>query len=238
MIKIKKNKIPILNKPSFLCDCKINEKLDKIEIYKNMNKSHFACFIGLPGAGKSTMAISFLNSKQGFKKCFHNVILFCPPNSRASIKGDFWGENLEEHNIYDELNLENLMEVYDRTMMEAQDDFKTLIIFDDVQQYLKGQCEKYLLHMVNNRRHAKLSLWFLCQNYKSIPLSVRTKITDLFLIGKINKNELENIFDEQIEINKNKFDEILKIVFRNPHDFIYINNQNNKIFSNWNELLI
>jgi len=52
MIKIKKNKIPILNKPSFLCDSKINEKLDKIEIYKNMNKSHFACFIGLPGAGK------------------------------------------------------------------------------------------------------------------------------------------------------------------------------------------
>ena len=94
--------------------------------------------------------------------------------------------------------------------------------------------------MVNNRRHAKLTLWFLCQNYKSIPLSVRTKITDLFLIGKINKNELENIFDEQIEINKNKFDEILKIVFRYPHDFIYIyiNNQNNKIFSNWNELLI
>ena len=70
MIKIKKNKIPILNKPSFLCDSKINEKLDKIEIYKNMNKSHFACFIGLTGAGKSTMAISFLNSKQGFKKCF------------------------------------------------------------------------------------------------------------------------------------------------------------------------
>ena len=52
--------------------------------------------------------------------------------------------------------------------------------------------------MVNNRRHAKLSLWFLCQNYKTIPLQVRTKITDLFLIGKINKNELENIFNEQI----------------------------------------
>ena len=92
--------------------------------------------------------------------------------------------------------------------------------------------------MVNNRRHAKLSLWFLCQNYKTIPLQVRTKITDLFLIGKINKNELENIFDEQIEINKDKFDEILKIVFKNPHDFIYINNQNNKLFSNWDQIII
>ena len=55
-------------------------------------------------------------------------------------------------------------------------DLKTLIIFGDVQQYLKGECEKYLSHMVNNRRHAKLSLWFLCQNYKTIPL-FNTKIS-------------------------------------------------------------
>ncbi len=59
MIKIK-NKIPLLNRPCFLCDEKIHDKLDVIPIYKLMNKSHFATFIGLSGAGKSSMAISFL----------------------------------------------------------------------------------------------------------------------------------------------------------------------------------
>ncbi len=59
MIKTKKNKIPMLNRPCFLCDEKIHDKLDDIPIYKLLNKSHFAIFIGLPGAGKSLMAISF-----------------------------------------------------------------------------------------------------------------------------------------------------------------------------------
>ncbi len=59
MIRIKKNKIPILNRPGFLCDEKIHDKLDNVDIYKLMNKSHFAGFIGLPGAGKSSVAISF-----------------------------------------------------------------------------------------------------------------------------------------------------------------------------------
>jgi hypothetical protein len=86
MIKIKKNKVPLLNRPSFLCDSKINDKLDNVDIYKLMNKSHFSCFIGLPGAGKSSMAISFLNSHQGFKRCYHNIILFCPSYLRAFIK--------------------------------------------------------------------------------------------------------------------------------------------------------
>jgi len=107
-----------------------------------MNKSHFACFIGLPGSGKSSLSISFLNSKQGFKKCFHDVYLFCPSNSRASIKNDFWGSNLSDDNIFDDLTLDSLIDVYDKTMESATNDFRTLIIFDDVQKQLKGDCEK------------------------------------------------------------------------------------------------
>jgi len=238
MIKIKKNKVPLLNRSSFLCDSKIHDKLDNVDIYKLMNKSHFACFIGLPGAGKSSMAISFLNSHQGFKRCFHNIILFCPSNSRASIKDDFWGANLDESNIYDDLTLEDLQNVYEMCMEEATTNYKTLIVFDDVQKQMKGECEKYILHMINNRRHAKLSMWFLCQNYKSIPLQIRTKITDLFLIGKMNKSELNNIFEEQIDIDKLQFEKILKLVFKNSHDFVYLNHSYNKIFSNFDELII
>ncbi len=184
------------------------------------------------------MAISFLNSHQGFKRCYHNIILFCPANSHASGSGDFWGSNLDQDNIYDDLTLENLQYVYEMCMKEATNDYKTLIVFDDVQKQMKGECEKFLLHMINNRRHAKLSMWFLCQNYKSILLQIRTKITDLFLIGKMNKSEFSNIFEEQIDIDKNKFENVLKMLFKKPHDFCYINNQNNQIYSNFDELII
>lgn len=237
MIHIKENKIPLLHKPSFLVDGEIHSKLNEIEIFKLMNKAHFGLFLGKAGSGKSSMCISFLNSKEGFKKCFHNIILFCPPNSRASIKNDFWGNNLEEDNIFDELNLENLETAYNIAESNAEEGYKTLIILDDVQKYLKGDCEKFLLHMVNNRRHACLSIWLCCQNYKNIPLQVRQNLTDLFIF-KVNKNELSNIFDEQIEIFKNKFDDIINRIFRKPHDFLYINSLNQRFFDNWNEIII
>ena len=64
-----------------------------------MNKSHFALFLGKAGSGKSSLVISFLNSKEAFKKCFHNIFLFCPANSRSSIKDDIWEKNLEEEQI-------------------------------------------------------------------------------------------------------------------------------------------
>ena len=44
----------------------------------------------------------------------HNFI--CPSNSRASIKDDFWGSNLDPDNIYDDLTLENLQYVYEMCM--------------------------------------------------------------------------------------------------------------------------
>lgn len=237
MIHIKQNKKPQLNKPSFIVDGEISSKLNDIEIFKLMNKAHFGLFLGKAGSGKSSMCISLLNSKEAFKKCFHNIILFCPPNSRASIKNDFWGKNIEEDNIFDELNLENLETAYNIAELNASEGYKTLIILDDVQKYLKGENEKYLLHMVNNRRHAGLSIWLCCQNYKNIPLQVRQNLTDLFIF-KVNKNELSNIFDEQIEMYKNKFDDIINKIFKNPHDFLYINSLNQRFFDNWDEIII
>lgn len=236
MITIKNNKAPHLNMPSFSIDKKLHEKLDNIEIFKLMNKSHFGLFLGKAGSGKSSLCISFLNSKDAFKKVFHNVFLFCPPNSRASVKNDFWS-NLPDENIYDELNVENLEEVYSMAEQDAQEDFKTLIVIDDMQKFLKGDCEEFLLHMVNNRRHAKLSIWLCCQTYKSIPLQVRQALTDLFVF-KVNKNETKNIFDEQIEMYKDKFDLILNKIFKNPHDFLYINSLPQRFFNNWNEIII
>ena len=236
MISIKNNKQPILHKPSFTVDNELDPKLNNIEVFKHMNKSHFGLFLGKAGSGKSSLCISFLNSKQAFKKVFHNVILFCPPNSRASIKDDFWGNNLEPQNIYDELNLQNLQEVYQMAEDDAQEGFKTLIVLDDVQKFLKGDCEKYLLHMVNNRRHAKLTIWLCCQTYKSIPLQVRQALTDLFVF-KVNKNEMKNIFDEQVELFKDKFELILNKIFKNPHDFLFINSLQQKFFDNWDEII-
>lgn len=235
-IKIKHNEMPPLKKPSFVVDGKLHDKLDDYEITKLMNKHNFSLFLGKAGSGKSTLLISLLQSPSLFKKVYHTIILFCPPNSRASIKNDFWSV-LPEGQIYDELNYDNLQEAYSIAEENASQGFRTLIVLDDVQKFLKGECEKLLLHAVNNRRHACLSIWLAAQTYKSIPLQVRMGFTSLFIF-KIQKQEMVNIFQEQVEVSDEVFKEILGAAYKEPHDFIFIDSNSQRIFLNWDSVII
>jgi len=237
MLKLKNNKKPHLNIPSFSVDNKLKDKLDNIEIFKLMNKSHFALFLGKAGSGKSSLVISFLNSKDAFKKCFHNVFLFCPANSRSSIKDDFWENNLEAEQIYDDLTIDNLIDAYSKIEQDSLQGFKSLIILDDVQKNLKGDCEKFLLHIINNRRHNRICIWICCQNYKTIPLQVRLTLTDLFIF-KVGKQEIENIYEELTEIDKNKFNIITNNAYNNLGDFLYLNCLSQRLFNNWDEIVL
>lgn len=235
-IQLVNNPEPNLKKPKFLVDGKLHDKLDDYEITKLMNRHNFTLFLGKAGSGKSTLLISVLQSPKLFKNVYHTIILFCPPNSRASIKNDFWSV-LPEEQIYDELNIENLQEAYQIAEANASEGFRTLIVLDDVQKNLKGESEKLLLHIVNNRRHASLSIWLCCQTFKSIPRQVRQGLTDMFVF-KINKNETANIFDEILELPPDVFTDIQKILFKKAHDFFYINTASQRLFYNWDEIIV
>jgi hypothetical protein len=227
MISIKENKTPPLKKPSFLVDGKLDDKLDDYEITRLMNRSNFCLFLGPAGSGKTSMIVSLLNTPQLFKRVFHNVFLFMGKNSRDSIKGGFFDKQIPPENIYDELTVNSLNEVY-----------RSLIIFDDTQRQFKDKdVEKLLLHIVNNRRHLKTSLWSANQNYMALPRGVRMGLTDIF-VWKIKKREMENLLTEQIEADKNTFNALQKILFREPHNFMYLNTGTQRLFNNWDEIII
>ena len=237
-LHIKENKEPPLKKPAFSVDGKLDEKLDEYEITSLMNRSNFTLFCSKSGGGKTTMIVSFLNSQNLFKRVYHTVYLFMGRNSRDSIKGSFFDTNLPEDQIYDELDIDNLNEVYEKIKEDAAEGYKSLIIFDDVQKQLKDKdVEKQLLHIVNNRRHLGLSLWLANQNYFALPRQVRFGLTDIFLFN-VSKKELENINDEQLELPKDVFQGVIKLCFKNPHDFMYVNPNTQRIFCNWNEIII
>jgi hypothetical protein len=237
-IKILHYKEPPLKRPKFLVDGVLDPKLDDYEITKLMNKSNFTLFLGPAGSGKTSQIVSFLNTPELFKKVYHSVYLFMGKNSRDSIKGGFFDKKIPPENIFDELNIEYLNEVYDRIKEDSDDDYRSLIILDDVQKQLKDKdVEKQLLHIVNNRRHLKTSIWCANQNYINLPRSVRMGITDLFC-WKVKKREMENIFNELIEQHKDKFQEILKLLFNEQHDFFYLNTNTQRIFNNWDEIII
>jgi hypothetical protein len=236
-INIKQNKKPKLCMPSFNVDNELSSKLNKYEITKLMNKSNFTLFLGKAGSGKTSMMTSFF-SPQLFKKVYHTIFLFMPSNSRSSLKDNFFDESLDEEQIFDDVNHENLLETYETAKSNALESCNTLIIFDDVQKFFKEKdIQKLLLHMINNRRHARLSIWQCCQNYFQIPKQIRAGLTDLFIF-KVNKSELENIFLDQVEQYKDDFMKIMKMVYNEPYNFLYINTNSQRMFFNWNEILI
>ena len=70
--------------------------------------------------------------------------MVCPANSRASIKNDFWDSNLEPEHIYDDLTIDSLIDEYTLIEHDSEQGLRSLIILDDVQKSLKGDCEKFL----------------------------------------------------------------------------------------------
>lgn len=237
-IDIIHNKAPKLKLPTFSVDGELSEKLNDYEITKLMNKSNFTLFLGKPGSGKTSQIVAFLNTPSLFKSVYHNVFLFMGKNSRDSIKDSFFDKEIPPECIFDELTFDNLDSVYEKIKEDSEEGYKSLIIMDDVQRSMKEvDVQKLLLHMVNNRRHLGLSVWLANQNYISIPRSVRMVLTDLF-VWKVNKKEMENIFNEVVEMHKDKFMDIMKYLYNESHSFMYINTNSQRIFSNFDEIKI
>ena len=237
-IHIKKHAVPDLKKVKFNCDCKLHDKLDEYELLANLNKSHFLAFIGRGGSGKTSMMTSFLKSRSAFRGVYENIYIIIPPTSRQSIENSFFEKNLPDENIYDELSIENLEEIQDRIEANSEAGERTLLIMDDVQKDLKNNdIRKLVLHLNNNKRHLKLSIWLLAQNFTKMEKQLRMNLTDL-IVFKVGKVELQNIFDELVETDQPTFKKIQKYLFKDPYDFMYLNTNSQRLFSNWNEIMI
>lgn len=236
-IRIKVNDKPSLNAPTFLCDTKLHSKLDNYEATSLINKSNFSLFLGKPGSGKTSLMVSLLNTPALFKRCFHRIYVFMPSHSRGSLKNNIF-EQLPENQLYDTLDVETINDVFERIEENADDGKFSLIILDDVQQYLKDKyVAKRLLEIVANRRHLKTSVWLLAQTYKSIPRQIRQVLTNLFVF-KINKAEMENIFTEQVELFKEHFQTVLHKAYREPHDYLFIDMGSQRLFRGFDEILL
>lgn len=238
-VSLKKNEPPKLRIPEMEVDVPIHDKLLNNPLLANMAYSHFCCFYGKPGQGKTSTVIMLLDSKDAFKSCFHKIYLFMPYNSRQSIKDKFFDKNLDESQIYDELDYESLEKVYNECQENARKGLFTLIIFDDVQRAFREDpnIEKLFLKIVNNRRHSKISIWCLIQNYKKLSPQTRAVITDMFIFN-VSKAAIQDIFDEHIKLDKKTFQEIQKIIYPTERSFVFLNTNNQKIFSNWDEIII
>jgi hypothetical protein len=152
------------------------------------------------------------------------------------MKNNIFEKELPADKIFDDLKTGTLETIYGRCMASAENAENNLIIIDDCQAQLKNaDVQKQLLHIVSNRRHARTSIWLLAQNYLLTPKQVRMALTDIFAF-KVSKPEMVNLFEEVFE-NKDKFEAIVKLAWKKPHDFLFIDTNSQRIFLNWSEVI-
>jgi len=232
--QIQKNKAPKLKPVKMICDGGIHPKLDEYELTKFLNCHQTTMVVGRPGSGKSSLIGSFFGSKELLKHSYHNLYLFAPQNSIASMKDNIF-ESIK--NQYDELTYENLDEVVNK-IKEEDGKYCSAIIMDDQGAYLKNKETRKLLKMIIfNRRHLRTSIYFLCQTYLSVDREIRKLFSNLFIF-KVSKKELELVFDEHIEEAKDLILPLSKFVFNEKYNFLFINVDTGRLFKNFDEILI
>ena len=218
------------------CDFKLHNKLDETELTKSFfNKTNFTLIVGSCGSGKSTWTISFI--KQLYKKVFNNVYLVMPPSSRASIQDNPF-EDLAEDKVHDELDEDTINFIYEMLKTNSEDDETSLLILDDVQRALK---DKFVLksfkNIIANRRHLKSTTFCIVQNYNALDKSLRALATNIICFANLTPSQFETIREEHLNIDKDTFKKIRKMCYSEPHDWMLINCESERIFKKFDEII-
>jgi hypothetical protein len=237
MIKIKENLKPNLPHTVMKCDTKLANKLDKYDLTSFMNCHSMNLLIGKPRSGKTSLLHSLFEHRNMLRYCYHTIYLFQPVQSGASIENNIF-DKLPEDQIFRELTFENLDEVKQRIEEDSKDGHASCIIFDDVTAELKNKATmKLFKELAFNRRHLRLSMFFLVQTYFSVPKEIRRLWSNMFIF-KTSKNEMSNIWDEIIEHDIEYMKPIMKLVYDQPYQFMFVNTDSQRLFKCWDELIL
>ena len=238
MVHIKQLDKPDLGHIKMNCDDIIAEKLTKYPMIKEaFRTTSFNVICGRMGSGKTSLLTSLV--KKVFKKCFETIYVFMPSNSRASIENDIYGKHLPAEQLFDTLTLDNITEVYNSIQENSSEGYNSLIIIDDFQVALKDpEILKVLQKIITKMRHLRTTIFLLQQNFQALAKPLRELASNL-IIFNLGKSQLEKVFDEVIQLHKDKYQQIIDISFKDPHDWILINlHKSRSIYRNFDKLIV
>ena len=79
------------------------------------------------------------------------------------------------------------------------------------------------------------------QKFNKVPLELRAVASGVFFFNTKNKAEIDAVFREYIGLTREEFMKVLKFVFDERHNFLYINLElpgDKSLFKNFNQLRI
>jgi hypothetical protein len=166
-----------------------------------------------------------------------------PNNSRKSIKNNPF-EDLPEDQSFDEFNNEvinkvkSVREEFDEMDKKKKRSRNQLLILDDITATLKNiDIQKALIELATNRRHYKLSIILLVQYVRSIPRAVRSQSTILIFFKPSNYLDSKIIEEEYINLKKDDYDDLMRFVWVNAHDYLLVDKNSESYYKNLNKIV-
>lgn len=231
---------PNLKVAKMNCDNDLHEKLNKYPFTKLFNKHQSTLICGKAGQGKTSLLYGLFSKP--LKKVYETIILFQPKSSRDSMEHKLF-DVLPEEQLFNELNEETLDQAVDIVDSTADEEGNSVIIFDDVTASMKDpEIEKEMKRLNWNKRHKKLSFFFLSQSYYAVVKDIR-KMFNYIIIFKVAPSELKVIIDENLQGNydKKRINEISNVVFDKKYNYLVIDTEAGKLYkgnkSSFNELV-
>ena len=237
-MRIKPLDKPNLKQIKMNCDSIIHEKLTKYPMVNDAwstNSYNVVC--GKMGQGKTSLLTNLV--KNVFNKCFENIYVIMPSNSRASIENDIFGKHIPAEQLYDTLTPEILMDIYEKLQENSDEGYNSLLLIDDFQAQLKEpEIVKALQKIITKMRHLRTTVFLLQQNFQALVKPLRQLVSNL-IVFNLGKSALDFIFEEIVQMEKKKIQSLIDISFKDPHDWILINfHRSKKIYKMFDEILI
>ena len=194
--------------------------------------NHCLVITAKPKQGKTTLIYNLLTKQRGkspYYQKFDKIYIFSP--SMKTIDNDPF-EKLSDEQKFATMDFETLQRVHDEI---ADCGERVLIIADDVVMDIakNKDVEKLLTKMMMNRRHicgrgedeegAGLSMWITTQVFNKMPRPIRATASHHIIFKSSNKKELATIYDELILLDRGDFEKLLRFVFAEKFNFLYIN---------------
>ena len=237
MISIKPLKKPELGNIKMNCDRIIHKKLTDFPMTNDAwSTNNFTVFVGKMGQGKTSLLTNLV--KNVFNKCFENIYLIMPENSRSSIENDIFTKHLPADQLYDTLTEEGLTEIYERLQESSKEKENSLLVVDDFQAQLKEPAiVKVLQKIITKMRHLRCTIFLLQQNFQALQKPLRELVSNL-VIFNVGKSQLSKIFEEIVQMEKEKYEKLIQVSFIEPHDWILINfHRSKKIYRMFDEIV-